>query len=46
MANPLACIAADTSHHGAASQPDALTLTTASAWGTLIAAIVPYGEHL
>jgi len=39
MTNPLACIAAD-SRHGAASQPGGLTLTNASAWATLIAAIV------
>jgi len=39
MTNPLACIAAD-SRHGAASQPGGLTLTNASAWATVIAAIV------
>jgi hypothetical protein len=40
MTNPLACIAADSSRPGAASQPGGLTLTNASAWATLIAAIV------
>ena len=40
MTNPLACIAADSSRHGAASQPGGLTLTNASPWATVIAAIV------
>jgi hypothetical protein len=40
MTNPLEWIAATGSHHGASSEPGGLTLTTAAAWATMIAAII------
>jgi len=39
MTNPLECIAATSSHHGGSSDPGGLTLTTAAAWATVIAAV-------
>jgi hypothetical protein len=40
MTNPLEWIAATSSRYGASSGPGRLTLTTAAAWATVIAAIV------
>jgi hypothetical protein len=39
MTNPLEWIAATSSHHGVSSDPGGLTLTTAAAWATVIAAV-------
>jgi len=39
MTNPLEWIAATSSHHGGSSDPGGLTLTTAAAWATVIAAV-------